>query len=315
MLHFQVLESARLDQFLSSQLPSYSRSQLQKQISAGRVRVDGRLVTVPHDFVHPKAEVSFLEPEPAIFQPDSAAQPLQVLFEDQYLLAIDKPVKMVVHPTSFHQTGTLVQAVVAQYPEVAQAIYDSENSVSQLRPGIVHRLDRDTAGVILIAKSKESMAALSLLFQNHQVKKCYEAFLLGSLAGPLTVDAPLIRRGSSKENLMTVSPDPKRGKEAKSQFKPKQTYQVSNQKQISLVEIEISTGRTHQIRVHAKHIGHPVLGDDRYGNKTSLQVSQSLGLTHQALIARQLDFTHPFTHQSLSILSQRKFEPPLQGLI
>ena len=288
--------TGRLDVVLASHLPDYSRSKLQKYIEAGQVLVNQKVIVSPKQIIVEGDILVFQEPKGDPLYPLSEDISLTILFEDDDILAINKPVGMVVHPNDFHSSGTLVQAILHIRPDIEKAVYDAENPVSRLRPGIVHRLDKDTSGVILVAKTGSALANLAEQFQNHSVKKEYATLLYGQLTRKQTVDAPLQRKGGGDKNRMGASHDPEQGRAAITHLNPIKSwapYASWPHEYMTYARVHIETGRTHQIRVHAKFIGHPVMGDSLYGNKPSQRLSEKLGMTHQMLHAASITFTHP----------------------
>ncbi len=271
----------RLDQFLSNQT-GVTRSAVQKQILHGRVKVNG----------HP-AKKSGLKlrlgdqiemplngvPRPKL---KPSALKLEILYEDAKMLVINKPAGIVVHPdTTGHQDNTIANAVI-KYLKVPEKSHDGEApAFDELRPGIVHRLDKDTSGVLVIAKTPESLHQLSRLFQNRKVQKTYLALVKGC---PKTdkgrISAP-IKRDSKNRQQMAIHGQ---GKHAVTHFEVLETYGWC-----SLLEVGIETGRTHQIRLHLASIGHPILGDSTYGDKnTNLRAQTELGLNRHWLHAKEL---------------------------
>lgn len=297
------IEPVRLDVFLARHIPHYSRSKLQRLIIDGKAVVNDAVVREPRYGLQVGDSVCFTEPEPSPDFPAAEPGELIIIFEDDALLVIDKPAGIVVHPNTFEDTGTLVQRLLAERPEIKHALYDANSSVSRLRPGIVHRLDKDTSGLMIVAKSREAMLALTEQFHKREVHKEYETLLYGRLKSPETVQAPIHRKGGGTSSLMVASHDPGQGRSAVTHFTPEETY-VPYEKWpdevVTKVRVKIETGRTHQIRVHAKFIGHPVMGDQLYCNKPSKKLSDKLGLTTQVLRAVSLEFIHPLTKKRLS---------------
>lgn len=271
----------RLDKFLTSHFPTYSRSYFQYLIENGFVLVNGeklkkREIPLPGDEI----EVCFELTKELSLEPENI--PLDILFEDEHLIAINKPPGMVVHPAPGSPNHTFVNALLYH----CKTLPDSGN----LRPGIVHRLDKDTSGVLIAAKTHEAHQKLVSLFCERTIQKKYLAICLGN-PGTLEISAP-IKRHPTKRQEMTVLPE---GKPAISRIK---TLEFKDG--LSLVEIELVTGRTHQIRVHLKHQGTPVLGDPVYGASSS---NEKYGIHRQLLHAHTLSFTHPCTHKPLHFIA------------
>lgn len=277
----------RLDKFLAEQVPELSRSEIQRLIASGRVTVDGEPAKPSHK-VRMGEEVVVLVPAEESTELLPEAIPLDIVYEDQVLLVVDKPAGMVVHPAPGHSGGTLVNALLAHCPELAAGEDD--------RPGIVHRLDRDTSGLILVAKNEKARRALQRQFKERQVHKAYLALLDGHLHPAWGRIEAAVGRDPHHRQRMSVQTG---GREAITEYHVLEQFahRVGPAAgDYTLVEAEPLTGRTHQIRVHLASIGHPVVGDGVYGRRrTSLPVSR------QFLHARRLGFKHPTTGQRLEL--------------
>lgn len=281
----------RFDVALAHILPEHSRSLLQNLIEQQKATLNG---------VTSKSKQIVLGGETIVINlPDPDRElsvsplPLEILYEDAWIRVINKPAGLLVHPNSLESTDSVVQRLLYRYPTVRQVIYDPLSEVSRLRPGIIHRLDKDTTGVLVTAATPGALQNISSQFHNHQTEKSYLAFLSGKFEQEHKVQTGMVRK-SGKENIMSVTKTGE-GREALSHFFPLQHIQLPDKRFITLVRCQITTGRTHQIRVHAKHIGYPVLGDSLYTNKTSLSVSHRLNIKRQMLHAQQLSFKHPDT--------------------
>jgi len=214
MNSFVVTEDGqRLDVFLATQLPERSRGELQRDIEAGRVSVNGTLALKPRKPVRIGQAIT-LNDENRLDSPQPEAAPLNIIFEDDSLLVLNKPSGMIVHPNKPEETGTLVQAVLAHAPGVGEALYDPESPVSKLRPGIVHRLDKDTSGVIVVAKTREAMLKLSEQFQQHTVEKEYLTLVEGEVEEPKRIETLMKRTDATWVSLIGRSmkrvPQPRR---------------------------------------------------------------------------------------------------------
>ena len=295
-------DGQRLDRFLVTIEPERSRSQLHALIGEGRVLVDGK-VRKPSFAVRPGSSVEVRYPVEQLF-PTAEDRALDILFEDDILLVLNKPAGMSVHPVKMEEEGTLVQALLHHSHRIAEAIYDPESALSRMRPGIVHRLDKDTTGVMVVAKTADCLHALAKQFHDHSVVKEYQALVFGSLTDPTTVHTNIGRK-PMRRNLMGIKPTGgEDGKEAISHFEPEQQYfWKATGQEASLVRCRIETGRTHQIRVHAKHIGHPVLGDPVYFTKPSLTLTRHLGAKRQLLHASKLVLDHPETDERMTFVA------------
>ena len=287
-------QEGRLDAFLTSTY-DFSRAKIQKIIEQGRVTVNAKEARRSSQTLVPGDTVYFNRPEESPLYPVPTPGILNKVYEDEDLLVLDKPSGIVVHPQSPEEEGTLVHTLLAEYPEMKDAVYDPENPVSRLRPGIVHRLDKNTSGLLIVAKNQATLHFLAEQFHNHTIRKVYETLLFGRLDAPRTVDAPIQRKGGGNKNQMRASHDSSQGRAARSHFTPIRVISPTKDPDeiVTLTNVEIETGRTHQIRVHAKFIGHPVMGDTLYGNKPSMKLSAKLGMETQILRAVEIEFEHP----------------------
>lgn len=268
-------EETRLDRFLAASLSQHSRARLQALIKAGQVNVNGKPVTKTGHPLSGGETVSIVVPaaQPTGLIPEDI--PLDIIFENDEVIVINKPAGLVVHPAAGHATGTLVHAVLAHAPEI-------EGVGGELRPGLVHRLDKDTSGLILIAKNERAQRFLQAQFQGRDVKKTYIALTDGH---PPTatgrVEAP-IGRDPRERKRMAVVPVAK-GRNAVTSYRT-----LENFEEHALLELDLQTGRTHQIRVHMAFIGCPVVGDRVYGRRRS-----SLSLARHFLHAARVQVTLP----------------------
>lgn len=277
----------RLDRFVASEVSELSRSRVKRLIEAGQITVNGvpakpALVLAPGDIVCvavPARQASTLTPEQA---------PLEVVYEDAYLLVVNKPAGVVVHPGAGQHQGTLLAAVLAYRPDIAHADADPQ------RPGIVHRLDRNTSGLLLVAATAEAQRDLRAQFKARTVDKVYLAMVHGRLEPVVgAIEAP-IARDPQRRTRMTVSPD---GRYARTEYRVLDYYPGA-----SYLEVKLLTGRTHQIRVHFSAIGYPVVGDRVYGHRGAKPRAP-----RQFLHSHRLSFEHPATGERI------EFESPLPG--
>jgi 23S rRNA pseudouridine1911/1915/1917 synthase len=290
-IEVQVQEGAtRLDKFLADRVPGLSRSAVQRLIDAGQITVNGEPTRGSYKAKRGDLIVAFVPTEEANeLLPE--AIPLSIMYEDNALLVVDKPAGMVVHPAPGHPGGTLVNALLAHCPELAGS--------GDERPGIVHRLDRDTSGLILVAKSERVRRALQRQFQERQVHKAYLALVDGHLQPAWgRIEAP-IGRDPHHRQQMAVLPG---GREAVTEYHVLERFahQMGPAAgEYCLLQAEPQTGRTHQIRVHLASIGHPVVGDTVYGRR-----KKQLPVQRQFLHALRLVFKHPVTGQRLEFEAQ-----------
>ncbi|MFL5653968.1 MAG: RluA family pseudouridine synthase [Ktedonobacteraceae bacterium] len=274
----------RLDRYLVAKLGAISRTTAQEMITDGLVLVNGRsskpgyALRIGDEVCLPKATS-----KPSVSNAKPQSLPLDIVYEDRDLLVVNKAAGMVVHPAPGHTDDTLVNALLAHYPDL--------QGVEGLRPGIVHRLDRDTSGLIIIAKNARTQAALIEEMKQHQIVKRYLALVEGNVSlDQGSIDAP-IGRDPQHRQQMTITATGSR--EARTHFRVLQRF---NRHTLLLLQLE--TGRTHQIRVHLKAIGHPVVGDSVYGSGNT---HRHHGLKRQFLHAYQLIFTHPATRETLEL--------------
>jgi 23S rRNA pseudouridine1911/1915/1917 synthase len=301
----------RLDRALAAAWNDLSRSRLQALIREGHVAVNGTAVTDPGQKVPGGAAVTLDLPPAAPAQPLGEAIALHVVHEDDWLIVIDKPAGLVVHPAAGHETGTLVNALIAHCGASLSGIGGVR------RPGIVHRLDKDTSGLLVVAKTDRAHQGLAQQFADHgrtgPLERAYLALVWGVPSRTHgTVEAALGRSTHNREKMAVVPGE--RGREAVTHWTLEEALPRGAREAVaSLVRCELETGRTHQIRVHMAHIGHPLLGDEVYGSgfKTKAKRLSSpaqdalVRLGRQALHAAVLGFEHPVTSETL------RFECPL----
>jgi 23S rRNA pseudouridine1911/1915/1917 synthase len=268
----------RLDQVLA--VPLGSRAQAQRLIDAGNVKVDGRVRSKRY-LVRAGERIVARAPDFAPIESEGETAPYEIAFEDEHLLVVDKPAGVVVHPARGHHTGTLSQALAHQ----------GAGGGDPWRAGIVHRLDRDTSGLLVVAKSEEVHRALKELLAARGLRREYLALVDGRPSARTgTVDAP-IGRDRRDRTLMSINTDEPR--EARTHFEIERLLPAT-----ALLHVSLETGRTHQIRVHMAAIGHPVCGDTLYGGE------RSYGLERQFLHAARLAFEHPVTGEALDVRSE-----------
>jgi 23S rRNA pseudouridine1911/1915/1917 synthase len=304
----------RLDRFLAS-FPgaNLSRTRVRSLIESGCASVDGLTVTDPAVLLRAGQTACLLLPPPADPEPLGESIPLNVVFEDEHLLVIDKPAGLVVHPSAGHETGTLVNALIAHCGKSLSGIGGVR------RPGIVHRLDKDTSGLLVVAKTDAAHHGLSALFADHgktlPLEREYLAFVWGTPDRPSgTIEAPLARHAVSREKIAVVAAG--RGRRAVTRWRLIKSFRG----EASLVSCRLETGRTHQIRVHMAHIGHPLLADAVYATGFRTKAARLSppaqaclkSLSRQALHAAVLGFQHPVTGARMRFESA--LPQDLQGL-
>jgi 23S rRNA pseudouridine1911/1915/1917 synthase len=300
----KTLLSERLDTYLRSRLPAVSRGAIQRLIEDGNIRVNGRVVKPTHK---PRAgeqvQIEWPEARPANAQPESI--PFEVLYEDPVLLVLNKPSGLVVHPAAGHEEHTLVNALLHHCAGQLSGI----GGVS--RPGIVHRLDKETSGCMVVAKTDEAHVALSSQFAGRKVQKLYHALVCGELGRDHGTICAAIARHPSHRKRMAVRDE--NGREAKTEYRVLERLRAS-----TLVEASLHTGRTHQVRVHFQFLGFPVMGDLTYGQRQNLRLQDLLGFgaPRVMLHAFQLAFIHPRTGVRMTFQAPRPpdFEDLLKAL-
>jgi 23S rRNA pseudouridine1911/1915/1917 synthase len=290
----------RLDRALAAAVPTLSRERLKALIRSGAVETEGGPVRDPAVKVRGEESFRVAVPEPRPAHNEAQDIPLKILFEDEHLLVVDKPAGLVVHPAAGNLDGTLVNAL----------LHHCQGSLSGIggvaRPGIVHRIDKDTSGLLVVAKTDAAHEGLAKQFAAHSIDRRYLAIVSGvpkTAAG--TIDAPLARSPVNRKKIAIVS----RGKRAVTRWRRLELLDEA-----ALVECRLETGRTHQVRVHMASIGHPLVGDPVYGRsgKSHSKVLKELQFHRQALHAAELGFTHPVTKHRMSFSSP--MPPDMQEL-
>lgn len=301
----------RLDKYLAGALEDLSRSRLKALIEEGRLRLDEMVITDPSAKLRPGARYLLDLPAPRAATPEAEDIPLNILYEDEHLIVLEKEIGMTVHPAAGNWTGTLVNALLHHCAGQLSGIGGVE------RPGIVHRIDKDTSGVMVVAKTDRAHQGLSKQFAAHSVERAYLALVRG---GPKPKEGRIetrLARSQHDRKKQAVVRDPRseHGRHAITNYKVLHSYgrepgQPVGSPAASMVECRLLTGRTHQIRVHMAHIGCPLLGDPVYGKaRTFRKITNAQGETlkdfsRQALHATILGFTHPVSKETL------RFETP-----
>jgi len=289
----KTLPGGRLDAFLRSQLPAVSRGAIQRLIEEGHIVVNGKPVKATH---HPRAgeriEVNWPAPRTSTARAQNI--PLEILYEDDLLLVINKPPGVVVHPSAGHEENTLVNAL----------LHHCEGRLSGIggvaRPGIVHRLDQDTSGCLVVARTDVAHLSLSAQFAGREVGKIYRALVCGAVSPEQGDIHAAIARHPTHRKRMAVTDGG--GRQAWTSYRV-----IERMRDATLVEVALHTGRTHQIRVHFKHIGFPLVGDATYGNRQNKRLTELTGYaaSRQLLHAFRLTFNHPESGKMM------RFEAPV----
>ena len=276
------LVNSRIDSYLA-QKENISRVTVQRLLEKGNILVNGKKVK-PSYKVQGQDKIEIEKEEVKEIPLKAQNIPISVIYEDKDMLIVNKPKGMVVHPANGNPDGTLVNAVMA-------ICKDSLSGVGgEIRPGIVHRLDKNTSGAVIIAKNDNTHIALSNMLKNHEIKKTYIALVRGIVKeNEATINMPIARSTSDRKKMAVA----RNGKEAITHFKVLERFPNED---VTLLEIKIETGRTHQIRVHLSNIGYPVLGDDVYSNGKN-----RWGIKGQCLHAKSLEFNHPTTGKHMYI--------------
>lgn len=319
----EVVDDTRVDVYLTEVFPALSRTKIQRAIKQGHVTVNGETIQKSY-IVEPGDTIEAHIPKPPPIEADPEPIPLDVVYEDEYLIVVNKSAGMVVHPAHGHRSGTLVNALlhhvgsgpISVDEEDEEALDDDDLGLSTvdaapghennpvIRPGIVHRLDKDTSGVLVVAKDDVTHQRLSRLFREHTIQRTYQALLWGEPEPPRGRIEGAIGRDPYHRKRMAVV-DSAKGKEAVTHYRTKDVRD-----HVALVEFELETGRTHQIRVHAQHTGHPVFGDPTYGGRGMKYGRPTKrrktfydrlmdDMPRQALHAQTLAFEHPWTGDKL----------------
>lgn len=294
----------RIDKFLSDRLPNSSRNKIQQAATDGNIMVNG-VVVKPNYKVKPMDEISIVLPYPPR-ETELVAEniPLTIVYEDETLLVLNKPSEMVVHPGYGNFEGTLVNGLIYHFQNLPEALGNEG------RPGLVHRLDKNTTGIMVIAKTEQALAHLSKQFYDRTSDRRYQALVWGDVKEDEGVIEGNIWRSHKNRKVMDVFPEGDIGKTAVTNFKVLKRYGY-----VTLVEYKLDTGRTHQIRVHSKWVGHPLFNDPEYGGNRILKGTTFTKykqfvencfqiLPRQALHAKTLAFTHPKTGEWMEFDSE-----------
>lgn len=278
-------KNQRIDAYLAKKYEDMSRVAVKRLIDEEKILVNNKKTKASYK-VQENDEISIEEEKPKEIELKAQNIPLEILYEDNDIIVVNKPKGMVVHPANGNPDGTLVNAVMA-------ICHDSLSGIGgEIRPGIVHRLDKDTSGVIVVAKNDKAHINLSEQIKNHEVEKTYLALVKGFVKeNEATINMP-IGRSTSNRKKMAVT---KSGKQAITHFKVIKRYKTHKQ-DYALLEVKIETGRTHQIRVHLSQIGYPIVGDSTYSNGKN-----EWGIEGQCLHAKSLKFKHPITGKEMYI--------------
>ncbi len=276
----------RLDVFVSA-AEGITRSYAQKLIESGAVRVNGKTAEKKYKVCEGDTVETEIPPA-APYEVKAEEIPLDVVYEDGDIIVINKPKGMVVHPAAGNYDGTLVNALMAHCGDSLSGIGGTA------RPGIVHRIDKNTSGLLIVAKNDEAHLALSEQIKEHAVRRIYYAVALGNIPEPITVDKPIGRHPTDRKKMAVTEKNSKRA--------VTHIYPLEHFSGATFVRCELETGRTHQIRVHLASIGHPILGDDVYGrSKDSCEQKFGRGLCGQTLHAGEIRFIHPRTGKSMAL--------------
>ena len=275
----------RLDSYIASICNDITRTSAERMIKSGEILVNDKMQKVAYK-INEGDVITIQKSEPKEIEIKAQDIPIEIIYEDNDIIIVNKPKGMVVHPANGNPDGTLVNAIMAKCKDSLSGIG------GEIRPGIVHRIDKDTSGLLIIAKNDTAHVNMSEQIKNHEVKKTYVALVRGIIKeNEATIDMP-IGRSTSDRKKMTVN---RNGKNAVTHIKVLKRYD-----KYTLVEVNIETGRTHQIRVHLSHIGYPIIGDYTYSNGKN-----EFGVEGQCLHAKCLEFKHPITGKEM------KLEAPL----
>ena len=294
----------RIDKFLQSQINELSRTRLQALIRDGQVKINNIIINNVSKKIkeEDQIKVNFPPPRETLIKPNKI--PLDILYNDTDIIVINKSPGIVIHPGVGNYDNTIVNGLLFKYKNNLSSIG------GKLRPGIVHRIDKDTSGVIVVAKNDNAHINLSKQFSDHSIRRVYEALIWGSLKPQNGKISEKISRSVKNRQLMAVRKE--KGKMAITNYKTLKVFQNLNLPKISLIECQLETGRTHQIRVHMNFKGNPILGDKSYGKskrkfkKIDLNIEKKINnFNRQALHAKSLGFIHPSTKKG-NFLSSKK---------
>ncbi len=293
-------EGQRLDKFIQSNLKEYSRTKIQSLIKDGCVKLNYKIIFETKKKIKEKDNIEIHYPLPKETNIRAKKIPLNILYEDNDIILINKSPGVVVHPGAGNYENTIVNGLLFHCQKKLSKIG------GKLRPGIVHRIDKDTSGVIVVAKNDLAHVNLSKQFSDHTIKRTYEALVWGIVKPSTGIINENISRSVRNRQLMSVRKDKKKGKHAITNYKTIKIFRNSNLPKISLVECNLETGRTHQIRVHMSFKGNPILGDRSYGklNKKFRNINvdvekKIINFKRQALHAKSLGFIHPKTGKDI----------------
>ena len=296
-------DQKRIDQVVAKQYPKISRSKVSKIIKTELLKLNGEVLKDPSHKVKSGDQIEFENLKEETINLIPKKMNLNIIFEDQDIIIIDKPIGMVVHPGAGNYEDTMVNGL----------LYHCKNNLSGMngedRPGIVHRIDKDTSGLLVVAKNDEAHAFIAKQFEEHSIKRSYLVFVYGILRPLHGKIETLI--GRNKTNRQKMSADVIRGKDAITNYETLEVFKGNKIPDISLVKCILETGRTHQIRVHMSHKGNPILGDQTYGKKIKKirGIDQEFeeilkSLKRQALHAHTLGFVHPTTNEEVFFASE-----------
>ena len=297
----------RIDKFLHSEITELSRTRLQTLIHDGHVKLNNIIINDPAKKIKSKNEIkiNFPSAKKTLIKPNKI--PLDILYDDSDIIIINKFPGVVVHPGAGNYDNTIVNGLIYKYQNKLSSIG------GKLRPGIVHRIDKGTSGVIVVAKNDNAHINLSQQFSEHTIKRTYEALIWGSLKPQNGIIREKISRSVRNRQLMSVRKE--KGKMAITNYKTLKIFQNSNLPKISLIECKLETGRTHQIRVHMSFKGNPIIGDQSYGKfkkkfkKIDPNIEKKINsFNRQALHAKSLGFFHPLTKKEVFFEAKRPID-------
>lgn len=298
MKELEVIEqvSKRIDAYMAEKYENISRVAIQRLIETGKILVNGKKVKASYK-VQVNDKITMEEEKAVEIELKAQDIPVEIIYEDRDIIVVNKPKGMVVHPANGNPDGTLVNAIMA-------ICKDSLSGIGgEIRPGIVHRLDKDTSGILIVAKNDKAHINLSEQIKEHKVKKTYIALVKGIVKeNNATINMPIGRSEKDRKKMAVT----KKGKEAITHFKVLKRYD-----KYTLLEINIETGRTHQIRVHLSQIGYPIVGDEVYSKGKN-----EWNIKGQCLHAKSLDFKHPITNEDMHLEAKipQYFEEILEEL-
>ena len=295
-------DKIRVDIFINKHHKKISRTRIKNLILNKKLKINDKIITDPSKKIHKKDSINLIIPEPKVASLKPYNFKLNIMYEDQDLMILNKPAGIVMHPGAGNYNNTIVNALINYDKKSLSSIGD------ELRPGIVHRIDKNTSGLVVIAKNNECHEKLSNQFNNHSILRFYQLLIWGKLRPSKGRIETLITRSSKNRQMMEISRT--KGKKAITNYKTIEIFENKNTPTLSLIECKLETGRTHQIRVHMNYLGHSIVGDDKYKKKFKkiknvdpILEKSLVNLKRQFLHAKTIGFFHPKKNKQMNFTS------------